>query len=76
MTCDEWRARLATLQAAYDGYLTGGAITEVQTGDKRVRYGGGNQKDLLAALRVAQAKVDRCDGRCPDRVIGVVPLTR
>lgn len=72
MTCDEWAARLAKLQAAYDAYLTG--VAEVAFEGKRIRYRD-SVRDLTAELAKAQLMVDRCNGITGRTVLGIIPVT-
>lgn len=74
MNCDEWRSRLATLQAAELAALTGGKTTMVQYGEKRVQQNEINLPALQAAIREAKAKVARCDGCRTGAMIGIIPV--
>jgi hypothetical protein len=63
-TCDEWRAKLAAAETAFETLMMGGAVVSIRMGEKEVKYSAANRGDLSTYLRWLQRKVDACDGRC------------
>jgi hypothetical protein len=66
-TCAEWKARLAAAETAYEDVRLGRNVSLIRMGEKEIRYSAGSANDLLAWLRLCQAKVDACNGVCGNR---------
>lgn len=75
MTCAEWIARVATLQAAELKALTGQTVN-IQDGEHRLGKAPIPLNALQSQIVIAQRQVDKCNGCRPrhGRAIVTIPV--
>lgn len=76
MTCDEYKAALASAESAFHTLNAGGAIARVRHGDKEVQYQPGNIAGLLSYITFLRNRLNAECGTCYQtrRVLRLTPI--